>query len=114
MQYHCFAIYFVSLFCKLVEPKLHQSCFRIVYYMNCIVSIHLYSASCSGHQSEALPVRETQREESSLQRTKRGTLLTSEQSGSIRRMALVPMRRANDCKGSCLSQRSPRSLDKKI
>jgi len=30
----------------------------------CIVSIHLYSASCSAHQSEALPVREIQREES--------------------------------------------------
>src|SRR6218665_3307292 len=38
----------------------------------CIVSIHLYSASCSAHQSEELPVRETQREESSLERTKRG------------------------------------------
>src|SRR6218665_2571492 len=47
----------------------------IVLY--CIVSIHLYSASCSAHQSEALPVRETQREESSLERTKRGTWLTS-------------------------------------
>src|SRR6218665_869038 len=32
----------------------------IVLY--CIVSIHLYNASCSAHQSEALPVRETQRE----------------------------------------------------
>ena len=31
-----------------------------------IVSIHLYSASHSAHQSEALPVRETQREESSM------------------------------------------------
>src|SRR6218665_1147073 len=31
---------------------------------NCIVSIHLYNASSSAHQSEALPVRETQREES--------------------------------------------------
>jgi len=30
----------------------------ILYY---IVSIHLYSASYSAHQSEALPVRETQR-----------------------------------------------------
>ena len=29
-------------------------------YMYCIVSIHLYCASCSAHQSEALPVRETQ------------------------------------------------------
>src|SRR6218665_1533711 len=54
------------------EQKL-QYC--IVLY--CIVSIHLYSASCSAHQSEALPVRETQREESSLERTKRGTWLTS-------------------------------------
>jgi len=41
----------------------------IVLY--CIVSIHLYCASCSTHQSEALPVQETQREESSLERTKR-------------------------------------------
>src|SRR6218665_3881931 len=29
----------------------------------CFVSIHLYSASCSAHQSEALPVREIQKEE---------------------------------------------------
>src|SRR6218665_3886937 len=35
---------------------------EIVLY--CIVSIYLYSASCSAHQSEALPVRKTQREES--------------------------------------------------
>jgi len=41
------------------------------------ISIHLYSASCCAHQSEVLPVRETQREESSLERTKRGTWLTS-------------------------------------
>ena len=44
--------------------------------MYCIVSIHLYSASSSAHQSEALPVRETQGEESSLERAKRGTWLT--------------------------------------
>src|SRR6218665_610621 len=41
------------------------SCAYNVLYLYCIVSIHLYSASCSAHQSEALPVRETQREESS-------------------------------------------------
>ena len=41
------------------------------------VFIHLYSASCSAHQSEALPMRETPREESSLERTKRGTWFTS-------------------------------------
>src|SRR6218665_966708 len=35
-------------------------------YIDCIVFIHLYSASCSAHQSEALPVQETQREESRL------------------------------------------------
>jgi len=40
----------------------------IVLY--CIGSVHLYSASCIAHQSEAPPVQETQREESSLQRTK--------------------------------------------
>jgi len=43
----------------------------------CIVSTHLYSAYCSAHQSEALPVRESAREESSLERTKRSTWLTS-------------------------------------
>ena len=42
---------------------------------NCILSIHLYSTSCSAHQSEALPVWETQREEWSLERTKEGTWL---------------------------------------
>jgi len=31
-------------------------CRLFLYY--CIVSIHLYSASCSAHKSEALPVRE--------------------------------------------------------
>ena len=36
-------------------------CFSRVLY--CIVSIHLYSASCSAHQSEAVPVREAYREE---------------------------------------------------
>ena len=36
-----------------------------LHLLYCIVSIHLYSASCSAHQPEALPVRETQREESS-------------------------------------------------
>src|SRR6218665_1543431 len=33
----------------------------VLYY---IVSIHLYSASCSANQSEALPLQETQKEES--------------------------------------------------
>jgi len=42
---------------------------RVHIVLYCIVSIHLYSASCSAHQSEALPVRETQREESGLERT---------------------------------------------
>src|SRR6218665_2625998 len=40
------------------------------------VSKHLYSAFHNAHQSEALPVRETQREENSLMRTK-STWLTS-------------------------------------
>src|SRR6218665_2083035 len=51
------------------------ACHCIVLY--CIVSIYLYSASCSAHQLEALPVRETQREESSVERTKRRTWHTS-------------------------------------
>src|SRR6218665_3768890 len=55
------------------EPPQVVNC--ILFYS--ILSIHLYSAFCSAHQSEALPVRETQREESSLERTKRGTCLTS-------------------------------------
>src|SRR6218665_3079807 len=50
---------------------------KTVTILYCIVSINLYSASCSAHQSEALPVRETQREESSLERTKRRTWHTS-------------------------------------
>src|SRR6218665_3754127 len=50
---------------------------RMMIVLYCIVSINLYSASCSAHQSEALPVRETQREESSLERTKRRTWHTS-------------------------------------
>ena len=45
--------------------------------VHCIVSMHLYSASCSAHQSEALPVRETQREGGSLERTKKGSWLAS-------------------------------------
>src|SRR6218665_607183 len=39
-------------------------CRAPTYSMYCIVSIHLYSASCFAVQSEALPVRATQREES--------------------------------------------------
>jgi len=38
----------------------------------CIVSVHLYSASCSAYQSEALPVRENQREESSREECRDG------------------------------------------
>ena len=37
----------------------------------CIVSIHLYSASYSAHQSETLPVRETQREEKAVLRERK-------------------------------------------
>src|SRR6218665_2245325 len=47
----------------------HSSSIRC-FQLYCIVFIHLYSASCSAHQSEVLPVRETHREESSLQRNK--------------------------------------------
>jgi len=36
----------------------------MVSTLYCIVFIHLYRASCSAHQSEALPERETPREES--------------------------------------------------
>src|SRR6218665_1643525 len=35
-----------------------------IYVLYCIISIHSYSASCNAHQSDALPVRETQREDS--------------------------------------------------
>jgi len=34
----------------------------IIFYCIVSLSIHLYSASCSAHQSEALPVRERPRE----------------------------------------------------
>src|SRR6218665_1473204 len=53
--------------------KRHEG--RVGCLLYCIVSIHLCSASCSAHQSEALPVRQTQREESSLEKTKKHTLL---------------------------------------
>src|SRR6218665_2180918 len=46
--------------------------FCIVLY--CIVSIHLYSAACSAHQSEALPVRETQREKRAVLRERKEAL----------------------------------------
>jgi len=49
---------------------------NILIVLYCI-DTYIYSSFCSAHQSEALPVRETQREESSLERTKRGTWLTS-------------------------------------
>src|SRR6218665_1599681 len=58
-------------------PVRFVSFIHSISLLYCIVSIYLYSASCRAHQSEALPVRETQREESSLERTKRGTWLTS-------------------------------------
>ena len=51
--------------CAYIGELRVQSPGGIVLY--CIVSIHLYCASCSAHQSEALPVRDTQREESSLE-----------------------------------------------
>src|SRR6218665_31509 len=54
--------------------RTHTAGHRQLY---CIVSINLYSAYCRAHQSEALPVRETQREERSLKRTKRRTWHTS-------------------------------------
>ena len=62
----CIVLYYIVLHCLVLHC--------IVLYR--IVSIHLYSASYSAHQSEALPVRETPREERSVERTKRGTWLT--------------------------------------
>jgi len=40
------------------------TCSITIHYIirDCIVSIHLYSAAYSAHQSDALPVRKTQRE----------------------------------------------------
>src|SRR6218665_818894 len=35
---------------------------HIQWLLYCIVSLHLYSTSCSAHQSEALPVQKTHRE----------------------------------------------------
>src|SRR6218665_1762903 len=64
--------------------------------------LYLYSASCSAHQSEVLPARDTPREESSLERMKRGTMAHQLKMGK------------KDCEGPCLSHRSPRSRDKEI
>jgi len=70
----CMYICTISIFVFNITKILKTNIEIVLYY---IVSIHLYSTSCSAHQSEALPVRETQREESSLERTKGGTWLTS-------------------------------------
>ena len=73
----------------------------------CIVSIHLYSASCSAHQSEALPcsARDVERREQSCENEKRHLAHQL-----IRRVCqrgeLVPKCRDNDCKGLCLSHRN--------
>ena len=48
-----------------------------VWVLYCIVSIHLHSSSWSAQKSEEFSVRETQTEESSFERTKRGTWLAS-------------------------------------
>src|SRR6218665_3559882 len=48
---------------------------RIQWLLYCIVSIHLYSASCSALQSEVPPVQKIQSEEN--ERMKRGNWLTS-------------------------------------
>src|SRR6218665_2446615 len=42
----------------------------------CIYTFYIAFLPCSAHQSEALPMRETQREESSLERTKIDTWLS--------------------------------------
>src|SRR6218665_2199083 len=60
---HCILHCIFSI--KLLNPASVIS--RCTYYtLYCIVCVHLYSAYCSAHQSEALPMRETQREESSV------------------------------------------------
>ena len=56
MVWYCIVLYRIVLYCIVL--------YCIVLY--CIVSIHLYSASYSAHESEALPVLENQREESSI------------------------------------------------
>ena len=70
----CMYICTISIFVFNITKILKTNIEIVLYY---IVSIHLYSTSYSAHQSEALPVRETQGEESSLERTRRGTWLTS-------------------------------------
>ena len=68
---------FISLYTNLLiyeNSTLLEMFSSHITVLYCIVSRHLYSASRGADQSEALPVRETQREESSLERTKRGTL----------------------------------------
>ena len=51
----------MTSYCTKFTVVLTREYIYLVLY--CIISIHLYSASCSAHQSEALPVREAQREE---------------------------------------------------
>jgi len=62
-------MHYINSVSQFAYPQYDNSLYCIVLYcivLYCIVSIHLYAASCSAHQSEALPVRETQREESSI------------------------------------------------
>jgi len=72
-------IYFAPLkIASIYRLQLHVKCLFcvllvLVYLHNeylCIIFVHLFSASHSAHQSEVLPVRESQREENSLKSSK--------------------------------------------
>src|SRR6218665_3432351 len=82
----------------------------------CIVSIHLYSASCSADQSEALPVRETHgREKRAVLRERKEALGSPvNKVDRVSKEGVGSKLQANDCEGSCLSHRSPRSRDQEI
>ena len=67
---HCMALLFKKVFpaimqlaCDVDQVGLINKSIQLVYNSN-NVSMHLYRASCSAHQSEVFPVRETQSEES--------------------------------------------------
>src|SRR6218665_430865 len=67
---HCMALLFKKVFpaimqlaCDVDQVGLINKSIQLVYNSN-NVSVHLYRASCSAHQTKALPLQETQREES--------------------------------------------------
>src|SRR6218665_1075310 len=68
----------------------------------------------SAYQSEALPVRQTQREEREVFKERKETRGSPVNKVDRVEGGRLPKRRVTDCKSSCPRHRSPRSRDKEI